>query len=132
MMHGKWSQKGVPHKGWTCVGVEDIEQSIEPRRLYAAREYRAAVIAAMTLFEATLRQWLNKTPWEEAQRPMSLRQLLYQAKEAGVRLPPDPEISAWIRLRNEVVHSGRVVTRNEARAVVEGVERLLDITPPSA
>jgi hypothetical protein len=25
MMHGKWSQKGVPHKGWTCVGVEDIE-----------------------------------------------------------------------------------------------------------
>src|SRR5882672_12365029 len=26
MVHGKWSQKGVPHKGWTCVGVEDLEQ----------------------------------------------------------------------------------------------------------
>lgn len=21
---GKWSQSGVPHKGWTCVGVEDL------------------------------------------------------------------------------------------------------------
>jgi hypothetical protein len=23
---GKWSQPGVPHKGWTCVGVEDLEE----------------------------------------------------------------------------------------------------------
>jgi hypothetical protein len=107
-----------------------IAQSMEPRRLYEAREYRAAVIAAVALFEATLRQWLNKTLWEEAQRPMSLRQLLYQAKGAGVELPPDAEISAWIRLRNHAVHSGRVVTRNEARAVVEGIERFLGIIPP--
>lgn len=21
---GKWSQRGVPHKGWTCVGMEDL------------------------------------------------------------------------------------------------------------
>lgn len=23
---GKWSQPGVPHKGWTCVGIEDLEE----------------------------------------------------------------------------------------------------------
>lgn len=23
-MAGKWSQSGVPHKGWTCVDVEDL------------------------------------------------------------------------------------------------------------
>jgi hypothetical protein len=23
-MHGKWSQAGVPQKGWSCIGVEDI------------------------------------------------------------------------------------------------------------
>jgi hypothetical protein len=23
-MHGKWSQAGVPQKGWSCVGVEDL------------------------------------------------------------------------------------------------------------
>jgi len=22
--HGKWSERGVPHKGWHCVGVEDL------------------------------------------------------------------------------------------------------------
>jgi len=22
--HGKWSEPGVPHKGWTCVAVEDL------------------------------------------------------------------------------------------------------------
>jgi hypothetical protein len=25
MTHGKWAQAGVPHKGWTCVDVEDLE-----------------------------------------------------------------------------------------------------------
>jgi hypothetical protein len=24
--HGKWSQPGVPHKGWMCVGIEDLEE----------------------------------------------------------------------------------------------------------
>ena len=24
MDHGKWSQQGVPHKGWECVGMEDL------------------------------------------------------------------------------------------------------------
>ena len=22
--HGKWSDRGVPHKGWNCVGIEDL------------------------------------------------------------------------------------------------------------
>jgi hypothetical protein len=22
--HGKWSQQGVPHRGWRCVGVDDL------------------------------------------------------------------------------------------------------------
>jgi hypothetical protein len=23
---GKWSQAGVPHRGWTCIGVDDLEE----------------------------------------------------------------------------------------------------------
>ncbi|GHV93821.1 hypothetical protein AGMMS50293_01410 [Spirochaetia bacterium] len=23
---GKWSEPGVPYKGWTCIDVEDIEE----------------------------------------------------------------------------------------------------------
>jgi len=23
-LYGKWGQKGVPHKGWFCIGIEDL------------------------------------------------------------------------------------------------------------
>jgi hypothetical protein len=26
-MHGKWSKSGIPHKGWGCVSVEDLDTS---------------------------------------------------------------------------------------------------------
>lgn len=26
-MSGLWDQEGVPHKGWTCVGIEDLEEN---------------------------------------------------------------------------------------------------------
>lgn len=29
MMRGKWSEQGVPHKGWICVGVFDLGTDIE-------------------------------------------------------------------------------------------------------
>jgi hypothetical protein len=25
MITGKWIQPGVPHKGWTCVDIEDLD-----------------------------------------------------------------------------------------------------------
>ena len=25
-MRGKWSQPGVPHKGWVCIGIEDLDE----------------------------------------------------------------------------------------------------------
>jgi len=25
-LHGKWSQAGVPHRGWTCLDVQDLEE----------------------------------------------------------------------------------------------------------
>jgi hypothetical protein len=24
--HGRWSEPGVPHKGWECIGVEDAKE----------------------------------------------------------------------------------------------------------
>jgi hypothetical protein len=35
------------------------------------------------------------------------------------------EIRFWTTLRNEAVHTARPLTRNEAKNVVHGVERLL-------
>jgi hypothetical protein len=101
-----------------------LAQRVEPRRLLDAREYRAAVISAMTLLETDLRQRLNKPPREAVRRPMSMRQLLSLAEEQGII---DSDLSEWTRLRNDVVHTGRPVTRNEAKLVVEGVERIVGV-----
>jgi HEPN domain-containing protein len=98
----------------------------EPRRLFEAREYRAAVIAAMTLLEAALRQALSKRPSEELQRPISLGQLLDRATRAGiVTAEHREEFPIWNRLRNDAVHTQKPVTRIEAEKVLKGVERIL-------
>ena len=105
-----------------------IAASQEPRRLYDAKEYRAAIIAAMTLLEATLRQRLEKASWDEVQRPMSFRQLLNRATELIGPVSRE-EIDGWVRLRNEAVHTAKAVTRAQALTIVEGVERIIDATP---
>jgi hypothetical protein len=102
-----------------------LAQKHEPRRLLEAREYRAAVITAMTLLEATLRQRLAKQSWNNVQRPMSLRQLLDRAVQAGIGLEYREEILGWIKLRNDAVHTAKPVSKNEAETVVKGVERIL-------
>ncbi|WP_404924989.1 SIR2 family NAD-dependent protein deacylase [Mesorhizobium sp. ORM16] len=103
-------------------------QNLEPRRLFNAKEYRAAVIAAMSLLEAELRKRLDKEPWENVDRPLSLRQLFFRAIRAGhIENATEEEVSNWMKLRNTAVHTALPVGRNEAKAVVEGVERSLGL-----
>ena len=103
-----------------------LAQRNEPRRLFEAKEYRAAVIAAMTLLESTLRQRLNKHPLEAVRRPMSMRQLLELAANKGIAPDHYEDFLVWTNLRNAVVHGERRVSRQEAQAVVEGVERFIE------
>jgi hypothetical protein len=105
-----------------------LAQRYEPRRLLKAKEYRAAVIAAMTLLESTLRQRLNKPSPEAVRRPMSMRQLLELAIKEGIAQDHYQDVLVWTKLRNDAVHTGRRVSRQEAQAVVEGVERIIDAT----
>jgi len=81
----------------------------------------------MTLLETDLRQRLNKAPRDTVRRPMSMRQLLGLAKEQGLVDLVDGDVSEWTKLRNDAVHTGRPVTRNEAKLVVEGVERIVGL-----
>jgi hypothetical protein len=37
---GKWAQPGVPHKGWVCVGIEDLEEPSEICAMCEVREIR--------------------------------------------------------------------------------------------
>jgi HEPN domain-containing protein len=105
-----------------------LAQRNEPRRLLEAKEYRAAVIAAMTLLELTLRQRFSKKPIETERRTLSMRALLNLATLNGIAPEYYDELLAWTKLRNDAVHTGRRVSRQEAQAVVEGVQRIIDTT----
>jgi hypothetical protein len=102
-----------------------LAQNLEPRRLLNAKEYRAAVIAAMTSLEATLRQRLDNPSHESSRRPLSMRQLIELARRDGILEATYEEVLLWAKLRNEAVHTARLVSRNEAKDVVDGVERIL-------
>jgi len=106
------------------IGVGSLA---EPMRLFEAKEYRAAVISAMTLLEAKLRERLNKIPWPQTRRPLSLRSLVDQAAEQQVISQQlRPRIDSWMRTRNEVVHSSMPITKAQAQEIVEGVMKLID------
>jgi hypothetical protein len=112
-------------------------REFEARRLLKAREYRAAVIAAMTHLEASLRERFDKEPsfetersristFETARSPISMRSLINRAVDQGIINPSDlPNIEKWTRIRNSAVHTARPVSAREAREVVEGVLRIL-------
>jgi hypothetical protein len=97
----------------------------EPTRLLAAREYRAAVIAAISLLEATLRQLLD-VPKTLPGRRMTLTALLDDAKKHGyladfsVRTVLD-----WLYIRNQIVHGQVAVNKATAEEIVNGVFKII-------
>lgn len=104
-----------------------VERQAEPRRLFEAREYRASIISAMTLLESKLRERFNKVPWPQARRPFSMRTLMDQALEQQiVTRELRDKIDVWMRVRNEVVHSSMVVSRAQAKEIVDGVFALIE------
>lgn len=103
----------------------DLLRRNEAKRLLDAKEYRAAVIAAMSYLEATLRERLDKPNWGRVNRPMSLRNLVQLGVDQQVIVPANLEkIEGWMRTRNEAVHSNTVVTKQQAQEIVDGVLRL--------
>ena len=102
----------------------------EPHRLFAVKEYRAAVIAAITLLETTLRQRLEANPLTMSapvRRPLSLRGLIgYSAQVEVITNQQREDIERWSRLRNAAVHTSAPVTRAQAREVLDGVSHLLE------
>jgi hypothetical protein len=107
-----------------------LDQQNEPQRLFALREYRAAVIAAMTLFESRLRSALGKSQAVPSGRYLPLRALIDQATKSqivdqGLITP----VYSWLKIRNAAVHSGMPIGKAEANEVLTGVTRLLERLP---
>jgi hypothetical protein len=94
----------------------------EAQRLLESGEYRAAVIAAMSYLEGTLRQMLSKPDWGNVDRPMSLRSLVRLGVQRQIiRQVNEGRISEWMQIRNRAVHSDMTVTREQAQTIVDGV-----------
>ena len=108
---------------WFGIAADKFAPTLssEPRRLLNAGEYRAAVISSITLLELNLRKWLD-IPSKPSQKPATLRTMLEQAQYQGLLGNYAVQtILNWLKIRNEVVHSDRKITRNIAEEIVNGV-----------
>jgi hypothetical protein len=105
------------------LGLESLD---EPQRLLQAKEYRAAVISAVTLLESKLRERLNKVSYLQTRRPMSMRGLVEMAIEQQA-IPPQTKanLDRWMRIRNEAVHSAMPISKAQATEIVNGITRLI-------
>lgn len=98
--------------------------SNEPLRLLEAREYRAAIVSAITLLEASLRNRLD-LPISERKRIISIRQMLDMAREEQLLGKYESQqVMNWLKVRNEVVHTHVPVNLLQAREIVHGVREI--------
>lgn len=98
--------------------------SSEPSRLLDAREYRAAIVSAITHLEARLRSRLDLPP-SFRNRVMSVKQMLDIAMEQNLLGRYETQqVLQWLKVRNEVVHSNAPVNLQQAREIVHGVQEI--------
>ncbi|MEZ0454433.1 SIR2 family protein [Sphingobacterium thalpophilum] len=112
---------------WFRDVVEPLKTTYdeEPRRLLNKKEYRAAVISAMTLLEVYMRQRVEvfKSVPLKTTTPYSL---YASAKEFGIINDREyMEIRFWSDTRNQLVHTKAAVTPAIAKRIVNGVYLLV-------
>ncbi|GGI24745.1 SIR2 family NAD-dependent protein deacylase [Pedobacter mendelii] len=97
----------------------------EPNRLLKKKEYRAAVISAMTLLEVNIRQRVEtmKDVPIKTTVPYSIYIL---AKDFGIIHQEDfAKIRMWSDTRNRLVHTKATVNATDAKRIVNGVYELI-------
>lgn len=110
-------------EGWFRGVAADIQPRLaeEPPRLLAAREYRAAVISAVTHLESLLRSALEKEERLPG-RAYSLGPLAdLAARRELLTAQEHQRLRDWMRVRNMVVHSQDNVSKARATEIVQGV-----------
>lgn len=99
----------------------------EPKRLLDKKEYKAAVISAMTLLEIHLRHQLEIRQ-ETSLKTKPLFTIFSLALENQIINEQQYQsIKAWSNTRNKLVHTKSTVTVIEAKKIVLGIYEILDI-----
>ena len=100
---------------WLLYRLEsdDRQEENEAERLLAAGEPRAALVAAVARLERQLAAVVDEST--ATRRPAGLTGLLRRAIEQGLLdSEAHEDLARALRLRNEALHLGRAVTRQEA------------------
>ncbi|MGE8047141.1 SIR2 family NAD-dependent protein deacylase [Pseudomonas monteilii] len=102
----------------------------EARRLLRVREYRAAIVSAVTYLEVELRTAVRFKDDETTSRT-SHTSLLSMIKTAVNRKIIDadwmPRLHEWVLIRNSIVHSrgGVDITQKLAKSIVDGIAKIV-------
>lgn len=98
----------------------------EPRRLLKAREYRAAVISAMTLLEVNIRSKVELI--KQINLKFTTPSRLYSiAADFGIIEYQDlGNIKSWLNIRNHLVHNRINIQSTEAKSIVNAVYQILN------
>jgi len=115
-----------PIENWFFTAVEtlgDVYQE-EPVRLLKKKEYRAAVISAVSLLEAHIRKQISQQT--ELKSNKSLYSLINLALDYQlIDVAQLKDLKEWMNIRNHAVHSKVEVSYQQARKIVNGIMKMI-------
>jgi len=118
-----------PIENWLFTAIQTLGDAYhdEPVRLLKKKEYRAAVISAVSLLEAHLRKELSEMT-ELKKSNKSLYSLMNLALDHQL-ITSDQMVNLkqWMNTRNYAVHSKTKVTYQEARKIVTGIMKMVNV-----
>jgi len=99
----------------------------EPKRLLDKKEYRAAVISAMSLLELYIKSAIRETKdIDIMQKPHSMIHLLKISQNLGLIDNKDySKVREWMMVRNNLVHKRDNIHHTQARSIVIGVNEVI-------
>lgn len=115
-------------ENWFVQVIEPMKITYieEPDRLLKKKEYRAAVISAISLFESYIREKLTAHT-NLRKTTKSLYSLVQLAIDYEI-INPDMmgALKQWMHVRNNAVHTNRKVSYYEARRIVNGIKEIMN------
>lgn len=98
----------------------------EPDRLIEKKEYRAAVVSAITLLESQLRNRIERL-FDLRFKPYSLSQLLDLAyKEDFIDKKHYTSLRQWVMIRNKLVHTSEGIDTRTAKKIVTNINEVVN------
>ncbi|WP_061286574.1 SIR2 family NAD-dependent protein deacylase [Leptospira interrogans] len=106
------------------IGMQFVN---EPRRLYELKEYKAAVVSALSTFEMRLRNflWFAREKYPKVEKA-TLNDSLKFLQEYQIISDEDFEnLSSFIKKRNELIHTRMGTDSIESESIISGLEKII-------